>query len=171
MWAADLIWKQECDGCMKIKSLHWWQMVISGSGLLWTWSYRKWLSYTECHSAPSKACRTCLHPPRMSVFKQNYLKRLSLASMMTQCCYLSTAPSLENVLQLVSSISPEALYLFFPAQDGHSAEQVQDRLLWHHRAGRHKHQAQEGAVSFSLLKMSHVKEQWGGQMIVNSINC
>lgn len=32
-------------------------------------------------------------------------------------------------------------------QDGHSAQQVQDRLLGHHGAGRHQHQAQERAVS------------------------
>ena len=52
-------------------------------------------------------------------------------------------------------------YILFPAfvpklfvfalslQDGHSAKQVQDRLLGHHCPGRHKHQAQEGTVSSS----------------------
>lgn len=44
------------------------------------------------------------------------------------------------------------IFCFLFLQDGDSAEQVQDRLLWHHCTGRHQHQAQEGAVSYVWWK-------------------
>lgn len=46
--------------------------------------------------------------------------------------------------EAVCSLKP---YLVLFVQDGHAAQQIQDRLLRHHRAGRRKHQAKDGAVS------------------------
>lgn len=49
---------------------------------------------------------------------------------------------------------PQLFVFAFSVQDGHSAEQVQDRLLGYHRAGGHKHEAKEGAVSFLQTNFS-----------------